>query len=101
MFSVGRLKAVVLLIELSVEGEVLGLVRLDLGTAGFLVVSSTVVVVDRSRLRRDHSVLLNLLVFSLYLCFSRRDLTTVGRLGLIQSAISLHGLIFVTFFNDI
>lgn len=101
MLSVGGLEAVVLLIELSVEGEVLGLARLDLGTAGFLVVGSTVIVVERSWLGRDHSVLLNLLIFSLNLCVSRPDLITVGRLGLVQSTFSSHGLVLVTFFNDV
>jgi len=100
VFSVGRLKAVVLLIEFSVEGEILGLVRLDLGTAAFLVVGSAVVVVERGRLR-NHSVLLNLLIFSLNLRISRSDLITVRWNGLVQSTVSLHGLILVTFFNDV
>lgn len=100
MFSIRRLKTVVLLIELSVEGKVLGLRRLDLGTAGFLVVSSAVIVVERSRLR-NHSVLLDLLIFSLNLCISRPDLITVGRLGLVQSTVGLHGLVLMTFFNDV
>jgi hypothetical protein len=59
----GRLEAVVLLIELSVQLEVLSLGGLDLGTAALAVIGSAVVIVNGSRLRNDR-VLGDLLVLS-------------------------------------
>jgi len=62
--SITMLLAVILLIEFSVELEILSFMRLDLGAAAFAVVCSTVVVVNGAWLCNG-SVLGNLLVLPL------------------------------------
>lgn len=102
MFGVNLLDAVILLVKLSVQLEVLSLVRLELVALAFLVVSSAVVVVDGALLLNS-SVLGDLLILPLNLGVSRTDLMTwrgLG-LGLVETTISLHGLILFTFFNDL
>ena len=100
MFGVNLLKAVILLVKLSVQLKVLSLVRLELVALAFLVVSSAVVVVDGALLLNS-SVLGDLLILPLNLGVSRTDLITCRGLGLVEATVSLHGLIFFTFFNDL
>jgi len=83
--------------------EVLGFVRLNLGTAALLAVgrvSSAVVVVSRSWLG-DGSILDDFLVFPLDGgAFSSADLIT-GRLGPVQTTLTLQSLVLMTFLNDV